>query len=119
MFNDGGLHSGVVSAIISLFIMSITNSKSCTGNCGQCKVRNESGTHDHNMPTEQVPGGLEGWKLSGSAALVFLFPLLLAILGAMYFRGNVHKQFGGAVAGGIFGVLIAVLIVKLVFRKKK
>lgn len=114
----GDLQSYGVFAIICGFIMSIFQSKGCNGDCGHCEFRKEGETHSHTMPTEQCPGGLESWKLSGSAALVFLFPMLTALLGAVISGDSANRQLIGGIAGAAAGLLVAVLVVKLIFRKK-
>lgn len=110
---------GWFSAIIFRFIMSIFKFHDCNGDCGQCEFRKEGETHSHDMPTEQCTGGLEGWKLSGSAALVFLFPMLTALLGIVIAGGSANRQLVGGIAGAAAGLLIAVLVVKVLFRKKR
>ncbi len=113
-----GLQSPVVFAIICGFIMSIFRFNGCDGDCGQCEFRKEGETHSHDMPTEQCRGGLEGWKLAGSAALVFLFPILTALAGVLLYGHDADSQLGGGIAGAAAGLLVAMFIIKVLFRKR-
>ena len=83
----------------------------CDHKCGDC-----SSGH-HTMPTSG--GDLAGMKLVAAGALVFLFPLILAILGVMFAGGGQTRQVLGAMIGLVIGVFLAVLVVRLLKKTNR
>ena len=71
----------------------------CGGNCGGCAAAAPETGH----PAPE----LAGWRFAGWSAAVFLFPLLLAIVGALAAGPGQSRQVGGAAAGLLAGALIA------------
>ena len=69
------------------------------------------------MPTRR--GDLVGWKLCGAGVLTFLFPLVLAIAGAIFAGSGQTRQVTGAVIGLVVGVILAVVIVRLLMKANK
>jgi len=79
---------------------------SCTGGCPAC--------HADGGETPSV--GLSGWRLVVSAVAVFLFPLALALAGAMLVAGGEGAKFLGAVGGLTVGLIVGVVVSRLVSR---
>ncbi len=71
------------------------------------------------MPTEQVPGGLVGWRLAAAAAVAFLLPVGLAAVSAISAGGGANRRLVGAVAGLVLGVIIAATATKLASKRIK
>ncbi len=63
------------------------------------------------MPTSG--GDLAGIKLVAAGAITFLFPLILAIVGAVISGGGKTQQLIGAVVGLAVGVLVGAVTVRL------
>jgi len=80
----------------------------CTG-CGSCKSR-----------LEPQAGESSGAALALRVIIIFLLPLVLAILGAALFRASPHTQALGAVGGLMLGGGLSRLICNLAtFREKQ
>lgn len=74
--------------------------------------------HSHETP-RSVSGGLCGWPLATAAFFVFVLPLVLAILGAVWVGRNPNTQLLGALAGFVVGVLLAVVVARILRRQNK
>lgn len=83
----------------------------CRHKCDDCSLGS------HAMPTGG--GDLAGIKLVAAGAIVFLFPLILAIAGAIFVAGSKTRQLAGAVMGLIAGVVLAVVVVRLAMKSHK
>ena len=83
----------------------------CDHKCDSCSLGH------HAMPTKG--GDLAGMKLVGAGALVFLFPLILAIAGVVFAGGGHTRQIIGAMIGLIIGVVSAVVIVRLLKKTNR
>lgn len=91
----------------------------CSGDCGQCPSKEGDGGHSHDMPTQQIEGGMEGWKLATSAGIVFVFPFLVGLAGAFIAKPwGMNWQLGGFLAGVFVGVVIAKIISIVFFNDK-
>jgi len=77
----------------------------CDHKCDSCSPGH------HTMPTSG--GDLSGMKLAGAGMLTFLFPLILAIAGAVFAGTGKTRQVAGAVIGLVIGVVIAAVTVHL------
>ena len=82
----------------------------CACACSQCGQADER---------EARPGAMSGWRLSLSAAMVFLLPLALAAAGAALCGPGATGQSLGALAGLVAGVLASVIVARLVRRTVK
>ena len=82
---------------------------SCGGGCGQCSIGGR-------VPK---PGELVGWRLGLAAAGMFLFPLALAVVGALAGRGSQTGQFLGSLAGLVVGAIVAAGVGRVLRRSFK
>ena len=69
------------------------------------------------MPTSGVD--LAGIKLVAAGALTVLFPLILAIAGAVFAGSGKTRQVVGAVIGLIIGIVIAAVTVRLFMKANR
>jgi len=83
----------------------------CDYKCDSCSLGH------HAMPT--AGGDLAGWKLAGAGVLTFLFPLVLAIAGAIFAGSGKTMQVVGAVIGLIIGIVVAAATVRLLKKTHK
>lgn len=74
--------------------------------------------HSHEMPRNSIPGGLTGWPLAIAAFCVFVLPLGLAIAGAALTGKDPNWQLLGALAGFVVGVLLAMVVSRILRRRK-
>lgn len=64
---------------------------------------------------EQDPrGALSGWRLSVAALVVFLVPLILALLGSVVAGSSQTARLLGAICGLTVGVAAAILTARLI-----
>ena len=77
----------------------------CDHECNSCL------SGHHTLPTSG--GDLVGIKLVAAGAITFLFPLILAIAGAVLIGGGKTRQVVGAIIGLVIGVVLAAVIVRL------
>ena len=82
----------------------------CAPVCSHCRM-------DASCPAE--PGALSGWRLTATAAGVFLLPLGLAAAGAALCGQQPTWQFLGALAGLVVGLVGAVVVARCVRRAGK
>jgi len=59
------------------------------------------------------PGKIKGWVFSSVCVLVFLMPIITAILGSMLFSSNQTYGLLGGLAGFLFGAFISALITRI------
>ena len=81
--------------------------------CAECSACSPGDGQPDEGP-QQRPGG--GWGWGAAIALMFLGPVVLATLGAIWAGDNPDAQLFGAVAGLGVGAAASVGIVKLVQR---
>lgn len=87
----------------------MSGSKTCRkGSCAHCSQA------EHIEPQS----GLRGWPLAGVLAVVFMLPLLLAIVGAVVAEQNGFNETAGAGTGLIAGFLVGVVGSKFVKQVK-
>ena len=76
----------------------------CSTSCDKCVVNTDL--------AGAARDSVAGWRLVAASGLVFLLPLLLAIVGAALAGGDGKRQLAGALGGFSGGVLAAMLLVK-------
>ena len=81
----------------------------CSAGCGHCGVGDV-------CPPE---GAMSGWRLSISAAAVFLLPLVLAAGGAALCGTGGAGQFVGAMVGLIVGVVGGIVAARRIRRSSE
>lgn len=86
----------------------------CPIGCPHCDV-------DGLMDRSAGLGRWQGWRLAAVYALIFLWPLALAVAGALavprFWRHPLSQIIGGA-GGLLLGAIDAALVFRLVFREK-
>jgi len=79
----------------------------CSGCSCKCSVEPD--------PPADAPAG---WRLIGGAAIAFLLPLALGVVGAAGLAGVVWQQVLGCIGGITAGIAIAVLVARATARKE-
>ena len=85
----------------------------CEDECPIC----EDGSTRGREPSDTVKGGLNGWGLALAAAVSFLLPLGLGLVGATLAGNGANRRFVGVCVGLGVGVVMAVIFAR-VFAKK-
>ncbi len=60
-----------------------------------------------------------GWRFAGISLGVFATPLLLALVGAAWFRGDHDQQLAGGFAGLCLGMILTALTSRLLHRESE
>lgn len=76
------------------------------------------GAHGHEMPSE-TPDGPSGWRLVAIAVGLFLVPIVLAIVGALFGGESQDAQLVGALAGLAIGMGGAIGVYQAIRRSNK
>ena len=85
--------------------------KLCSTSCDQCPAKTDLAGTGRNA--------VAGWRMVVASSLVFLLPLILAIVGAALAGSDEKRQLVGALLGFLVGVLWAMLLVKVLRIWKK
>jgi peptidoglycan/LPS O-acetylase OafA/YrhL len=84
----------------------------CPAGCPHCSGAAEQARHC-------AEDGPSGWRLSVSAAMMFLFPLILAMVTAMVLGPDRLHQLLGALLAGVIGVVAAQWVIRWTLRPAK
>ena len=85
----------------------------CEVECHIC----EDGSARGREPSDTVKNGLSGWRLALAAAVSFLLPLGLGLVGATLAGNGANRRFVGVCIGLGVGAVMAVIFAR-VFAKK-
>jgi uncharacterized membrane protein YccC len=86
----------------------------CAGDCAACPALRRDGEAVASMPP---PGGFAGFGLVGRCLLVFILPLLLAVIGGLLARGDAGVASPRVLPGVLIGFLVGVAIAIVAGRR--
>ena len=81
-------------------------STGCGGSCSHCNIG------------EAIDNDLGGWRLVLPTMGVFLFPLILAIIGGSIFRGGAAIQTLGTFGGLFLGFILGIMMRRIIQHKE-
>jgi hypothetical protein len=88
--------------------------------CGSTRLDcTACGLHECPGSTSDPGGVITGWRFAATSFGVFAVPLLLALGGAVWFRGDQDQQLAGGFAGLCLGMTIAALASRLLHRESE
>lgn len=90
----------------------------CPSECPSCRSGNGH-EHGHELPDQQIKGGLVGSKFALAAITSFLLPVGVAIAGSALAGPGQGSRFAGAVAGLVLGVIVAIVITHVFLKDSK
>ncbi len=88
----------------------------CNTNCSNCSADLESHDFSADRAEEDRFSGIVAAFMS---LLVFVLPLLFALIGTLIASHGVYKQLGGGILGFFTGVIIASFATRCIVRPKK
>lgn len=84
---------------------------SCDGNCAACPSMAKNHLDEHKLPNK-APGPYTGLGLVGRCGLVFVMPLILAVLTSLG-ASSQEARFGLALLGLAMGIAVAFALSRL------